>query len=151
MALGWRDYELGFPRLNELQRRVNRLFEEIEPTRGYVYGGWPFARTWPPVNIYDAGDEVIVRAQVPGLSEKDINISGGQDSLTITGERRAEPPKGYSVARQERGTVSFNRTFSLPCAVDLEKASALVKDGVLTVKLGKAESARPRQISVRSE
>ena len=71
--------------------------------------------------------------------------------LTISGERKVEAPEGYSVHRQERGSVKFSRSFTFPCRIDTEKASATVKDGVLTIKLAKAAEAKPRKITVTAQ
>lgn len=150
MLTRWSDLDRAFSVMDELQRRMNRLFEE------YDWGRWPgfpglTTGTWPAVNLYDAGDDLVIRAQVPGMSEKDIQISGNQEVLTLSGERRVEVPEGYSVHRQERGTVKFSRSFTFPCRVNLEKATATVKDGLLTIKLAKAAEAKPRQIAVKAE
>jgi HSP20 family protein len=70
--------------------------------------------------------------------------------MMISGERRTSVPAGYVAHRQERGSYTFSRSFALPCPVDPEKASAAVRDGVLTVTLEKAAEARPRQITVKA-
>jgi HSP20 family protein len=138
--------------MDEVQRRMNRLFEE------YGYTGYPgperrrtMGMSWPQVNMYDAGGDVIIRAQVPGMSEKEVQVTGNQEMLTIAGERKLEVPQGYSVHRQERGHIRFTRSFALPCRVDMEKCSAAIRNGVLTVTLPKSAEARPRQITVRAQ
>ena len=93
----------------------------------------------------------MIKALVPGLSEKEIQISGNQEVLTISGERKVDAPEGYSVHRRERGNVRFSRSFTFPCRLDMERASASVKDGVLTIKLAKAAEAKPRQITVTAQ
>lgn len=150
MLTRWSDLDRTLSMMDDLQRRMNRLFQE------YDVGRWPTSprlttATWPPVNLYDAGDELMITAQVPGLTEKEIQITGNQEVLTISGERVVKVPEGYSVHRQERGNVRFSRSFTFPCKVDMEKASATVKDGVLTVKLAKAAEAKPRQITVKAQ
>jgi len=150
MLTRWSDLDRAFSAMDELQRRMTRLFDE------YDGGRWPgFARlttaTWPVVNLYDAGEDLVIKAQVPGLSEKDIQITGNQEVLTLSGERKVDVPEGYSVHRQERGSVKFSRSFTFPCKVDLEKTSATVKDGLLTITLAKAAEAKPRQITVKAE
>ncbi len=149
MLTRWTDLDRTFSVFNELHRRMNQLFDDYEPT------GWTVrpvvAQSWPAVNLYDSGDELMIRAQVPGLSEKDISLNLNQEVLTISGERNSEIPEGYSVHRQERGDVKFSRSFTFPCRIDPEKTSATVKDGVLTVKLAKAPEAKPRQITVKAQ
>ena len=150
MLTRWSDLDRAFSMMDDLQRRMNRLFE------GYDAGRWPTSArattgSWPPINLYDAGDDLMIKALVPGLSEKDIQISGNQEVLTISGERKVDAPEGYSVHRQERGNVRFSRSFTFPCRLDMERASASVKDGVLTIKLAKAAEAKPRQITVTAQ
>jgi len=146
MLTRWTD--LGGTMLDEFQRRMNRLFEELD------YGRWAGTRfigvSWPQANLYDNGKELMLRAEVPGLSEKDLQINANQEMLTISGERKVEVPEGYSVHRQERGEVRFSRSFTFPCKVDLEKTTAAVKHGVLTVTLPKAAESQPRQITVKA-
>ena len=151
MLTRWSEFDRSFGLLDEFQRRMNRLFSGLSgysPEQGYGQS-W-YGATWPPVNLYDNGKELMVRAEVPGLSEKDIQITGNQDTLTISGGRKVDVPEGYSVHRQEREAVSFSRSFSVPCKVDLERASASVKDGVLSITLPKAPEAQPRQITVKA-
>jgi len=102
------------------------------------------------MSFHDNGNELYLYAEVPGLSEKDINVSINQDVLTVSGERSVIVPEGYRVHRHERSSVKFSRSFSLPCKVDLEKTTAIVKDGILSVKLTKAPESQPRQIQVRA-
>ena len=102
------------------------------------------------MNLHDAGAALVVQADVPGLAEKDLQISLNQDVLTISGERKVQAPEGYAVDRQERASVKFSRSFTLPTRVDGEKSTAEVKNGVLTVTLAKTPEAQPRQISVRA-
>lgn len=150
MLTRWSDVDRSFAFLDEFQRRMNRLFDEFDVERWPT--GYDFrATTWPTVNLHDNGKELVLLAEVPGLSEKEIRITGNQDMITISGERKSDVPEGYSVHRQERGAVRFSRSFTFPCKVDMERTSASVKDGVLTVTLAKAAEAQPRQITVRAE
>jgi HSP20 family protein len=132
---------------DELNRHMNRLFQETDA------GFWPLmspmtSAEWPRINLYDAGGELLIQAQVPGLTESDIQITANQEVLTITGERKNTTPQGYSVRRQERGRITFSRSISFPCKVNTEKTSATVKDGILTIRLAKSPEAMPRQISI---
>jgi len=150
MLTRWSDLNRSFTFLDEFQRRMNRLFDEFD------VGRWPEGydwrtTTWPPTNIHDNGKELLLLAEVPGLSEKDIQITGNQEMITLSGERKADAPEGYSVHRQERGAVKFSRSFTLPCKVDMERTSAFVKNGVLTVTMAKAAEAQPRQITVKAQ
>ena len=106
---------------------------------------------FPPVNIFDTGDGIAVIAEVPGIEPKSINVSGQGHTLTIKGERRRETSTdaaGYH--RRERSFGEFSRSVQLPEQLDLEKAAATYDAGILTVKISKAEAAKPRQIEVKS-
>jgi HSP20 family protein len=143
------DLDRSFLAMDELRRRMDRLFEEYEP---HGYQAEPAARgTWPRINVFDAGANLVIKAEVPGLSEKEVSITVNQDVLTLSGERRADVPEGFSVHRQERLPIRFSRSFTLPTKIDAEKTAASMKNGVLTITLGKAPEAQPRQISVNAQ
>jgi HSP20 family protein len=131
---------------------MDRVWEDMDPS-------WPAnppnPRTqsfsaWPRVNLYDGGSNLIVKADVAGLSEKDVHVTLNESGLSISGERKVAPPEGYSVHRQERSSFSFSRSLTLPCKVSPEQTQASVKNGVLTVTLAKAPEAQPRQIAVQA-
>jgi HSP20 family protein len=133
---------------------MDRLFLDFERGWGVGHdpraqGSWTTSAAWPRIALYDSGSELRLRAEVPGLSEKDLDISVEQSSLTIRGERATEAPEGYSVHRQERGNRSFARSFTLPCRVDAERATANLKNGVLEMTLPKVAEEQPRQIHVK--
>jgi HSP20 family protein len=135
--------------LAELRRQMSQLLDDFDsdwPSTSLF--GW--GKTWPRINLADAGDKVLVTAEVPGLSEKDVNVAFEQEVLSITGERRIEAPEGYSIHRQERGDFKFARSIAMPCKVEAEKATATVRNGVLTVALPKIPEAQPKRIEVRS-
>jgi len=92
----------------------------------------------------------VLEADVPGLTEKDIQLTVTQDSLGLSGERKLDALEGYSVHRRERGAQRFSRAWALPTHVDSERVEASVKNGVLTVTLPKAAEARPRQIAIKA-
>jgi HSP20 family protein len=149
MFTRYRDFDRNFLALNELRRRMDRLWEDWTPESAFAdveAGGG-----WPRVNVFDAGQNLVVEAEVPGLSEKDVSITVNQDVLTISGERRLDVPQGYATHRQERTGFKFSRSFALPTKVDTERTSATLKDGVLTLSLAKAPEAQPRKIAVRAQ
>lgn len=128
----------------DLQREMGRLFETFEP-----FQPWRFVRQYPPINLYDAGDRYVLSAQVPGMRPEDLDLSITGETLTMKGERkRLEGVSDESYRRQERQFGRWSRTVSLPDRVDSSQVSASFAKGVLTVTLPKAESARPRHISV---
>lgn len=161
MLARWNDYGFGdlgrsFSQLNDLQHEMDRMFDNLD--RNWGFGrAWVPAQllsttrsSWPRVTLHDAGSALMLRAEVPGLTEKELDISLEQSSLTIRGKRETDVPEGYSVHRQERGTLAFARSFTLPCRVDAEKVTATLKNGVLEMTLPKAAEEQPRQIRVRA-
>lgn len=127
-----------------LQNEVNRLFEDFWHGSGF---GLPFlaepSRFHPSIDVAETESEVRVTAELPGLEEKDFELTLEGDRLTIRGEKRAEREdrrRGW----QECSYGSFERTLVLPCEVEAEKASAEYEQGVLRVRLPKTETARER-------
>jgi HSP20 family protein len=146
------DASRDFALLDEFRRRMDRVWEDMDSSWS---GGLPSGRThsssaWPRVNLYDEGSNLVLKADVPGLSEKDVHVTLNESGISISGERKVAPPEGYSAHRQERTSFSFSRSLSLPCKVNPEQTQALVKNGVLTVRLAKAPEAQPRQIAVQA-
>jgi HSP20 family protein len=132
-----------------LRREMNRLFFDFErELPGAEQDSGPSA--FPRASLEDAGSQLLVRLEVPGVDQKDIELSVDGSTLTLKGERKEQPLEGYSVHRKERSAFRFARSFSLPAKVDSEKVAAELKQGVLTVTLPKAREAQPRQISVRA-
>lgn len=135
-----------FPALAEMRRHMDDVWT--------AYDHAPFSlaegQAWPRTHLWDDGAALVLRAEVPGLSEKDINLSLNQDVLTLSGERRVVAPEGYQAHRKDRPAFRFSRSFALPTKVDAERVTATVKNGVLTVTLNKVPESQPRQITVRA-
>ena len=126
--------------LGALEDTLNRFFTAPVASRPWT----------PPVDIIETEQELILKADVPEMTEKDIAISIEKGTLTIKGERNFEKKDDTaSYHRIERGYGSFARSFGLPETVDPEKVSAAYKNGVLTVTLPKMELAKPRTIEVK--
>lgn len=141
MAITKYDPFAGFelPSLRLFQDAINRLFSEPVTTR-------PWA---PPVDIMETDDALIVKADLPDVELKDIDIQIENGTLTLKGERKFEKEdKKVGYHRVERAYGSFVRCFSIPETVDPEKVRAEYKNGVLTVTLPKKEVAKPRTIKV---
>src|SRR3954454_13977802 len=140
----WNDFERTFAAMDELRRSVEQAYREEN--------AFPVERTgaWPRLSLWDEGSNLVLKADVPGLTEKDVQLQLTQDVLTVTGERRSDAPEGYSVHRQERLPARSSRSFTLPVKVDGAGISASLKDGVLTVTMPKAAESQPRQITVKS-
>jgi|YNPNPStandDraft_1061719.scaffolds.fasta_scaffold151672_1 HSP20 family protein len=140
-------YSFPLAPLNELRREMDRLLDE------FGLGSWRMpwdTAPYPALNIWDDGDAFCVEAELPGVRQEDIEVYAVGNELTIKG-RRVEPEGSQrTYHRQERGTGEFARVVTLPAEVDAEKVEANLKDGVLTLRLPKAESARPRKIVVKT-
>lgn len=111
----------------------------------------PTARPWSPaVDIFETENELLLKADVPGIELKDVDIQIENGTLSLRGARQYEnSSKDGGFHRVERGYGSFARYFTLPETVDPEKVKAEYKNGVLTVTLPKKEVAKPRQIKVQ--
>lgn len=138
-----------FWQLNNLREEIDRLFEPslAEFNRGaqQLMGGWG-----PAVDLYEDKDNLVVRAELPGMKKEDIDISLHEGVLTVSGERKAETqPKAAEVYRAERFVGRFQRSLTLPTPVSADKVTAAYTDGVLTVTLPKTEEAKPKQIAVK--
>ncbi|MGD1097827.1 MAG: Hsp20/alpha crystallin family protein [Bryobacteraceae bacterium] len=133
------DYETFPVGLRAFQDSVNRLFAE------------PNGRPWvPPVDIKETENELIVKADIPDVEMKDIDVRMENGALTIRGERKFESKKdegGWH--RVERSYGTFERVFTLPETVEPEGVKADYKNGTLTVTLPKKEVAKPKQIKVQ--
>ena len=138
-----------FRELSTMQERVNKLFEDAikSPYRsdeGFAVSAWT-----PVVDIYETEKEIVLKAELPEMQEKEIEIKVEDNNLIISGERRMEKDiKEEIYHRIERSYGSFRRSFTLPQAVDRENIKAAYKDGVLKVVLPKKEEAKPRQIKI---
>ena len=137
-----------FRDLNVLQERMNRLFEDAG--RGLRTDEPASTTLWSPaVDIYETESEIVVKAEVPGVDRKDIQLHLENNVLTIRGERKFQKEtKEDNYHRIERSYGGFSRSFSIPTTVDEEKIHADYKDGVLKVNLPKKEAAKPKQIQI---
>ncbi len=138
---------LGFGRLTNLRDEIDRLFEaplsELAHT-SQLLSGWT-----PAMDVYEDGDNLYVRAELPGMKREDIDLSLHDGCLSISGERKHEQKhKDAEVYRAERFFGRFQRTVTLPTPVQVDKVKAQYKDGILTVTLPKAEEAKPKHIDV---
>jgi HSP20 family protein len=136
-----------FGRLFGLRDELDRLFES--PLSNLTRSSQLLSVWNPALDLYEDKDNVIVTAELPGMKKEDIDVSLHDGSLSISGERkRGEKFEGAEIYREERFVGRFQRTISLPSAVDGAKVKAQYKDGILTITLAKAEEAKPKQIEV---
>jgi HSP20 family protein len=149
MGTRYGDVDTGLAVFDELRRRLDRVWADLEPGGNDARLAWG-AGGFPRVNVYDAGTSFKIEAEIPGMSQNDIRLTVNETTLTLEGERKSDAPEGYSVHRRERGSLRFSRSFTLPTKTAAEHCEATVKDGVLTITLPKAKEAQPRQIEVRA-
>jgi HSP20 family protein len=133
--------------LTTLQDQVNRLFEgnfTRDPS------GHADLATWaPPVDIYETENELVVKADLPDLQEKDIDVRVENNTLTIRGDRKFEKDVNEdNYLRVERAYGPFTRSFSLPNTVNSEGIRAKYCNGVLTLHMAKLEESKPKQIKI---
>lgn len=134
--------------LTSLQDEVNRLFEGS--SWGRTSREASTLTAWAPaVDIFENEKELVLKADLPDLEEKDIDVRIESNMLTLSGERKYEKDvKEDNYLRVERAYGAFSRSFSLPNTVNTEGIKAEYKNGVLTVRLPKREEARPKQVKV---
>lgn len=139
----WNDLERTFAAVDDLRRRFERPLDGVDTAE-------LAAARWPHVGLWDTGRALVLRADLPGVAESDLDVQLAADVLTVAGARAADAPAGYAVHRQERAPARFARSFTLPCKVNPDAIEASLKDGVLTVTLPKAPESQPRQITVKA-
>lgn len=138
-----------FDGLRTMQRELEKLMTRGGESRS-VGGG-----VYPPVNVLDAADAIIVECEVPGVSRDALDLSITGETLVVKGTKALpadavdeQGGEAVSYQRRERGTGDFSRTIVLPEKVDAEKIEASLAEGILTVRLPKSEDSRPRQIKI---
>ena len=132
-------------RLSTLRDEVNRLFDFSWPSRDSgLFSGWS-----PTLDVHENKDTLVVQVELPGMKKEEIDIALHEGVLTVSGERKTERErKEGEVFRSERYFGKFQRSVTLPVAVDAGKVKASYKDGVLSIDLPKAEEAKPKQIAI---
>ena len=138
-----------FRELRSLQDEVNRVFSgsfNRSGETGLGRGAWN-----PSVDIFENKDQIVLEAELPGISPEDVNISIENNVLTIHGERRFEKKDdGDNFHRVERSYGSFTRSFTLPPTVSSEDVNANFDNGILRLELAKREEAKPRRIEIKA-
>jgi len=142
----WNDIDRMFNAMDLLHNRINRLYPEYG--RFWTLPAWDVTQSGPRTNLYDAGDYLEMKVEVPGIAKEDLNLKVQGNYLEISGSRKSDTPEGYSAHRVERGTTNFMRSFTLPSDVDTAKVEAQLTNGVLTLTLPKSEAAKPKQIAI---
>ena len=149
----WRPYGTAverwepFRNLNDIQGEMNRLLDSFFGRPASVAAG---ERMWAPLSdMYETKDDLFVTFELPGVREKDVNVSITGDMLTLKGERRFErdvKDEGYYPLERVYG--KFERSMPLPVAVQVDKVKATYRDGVLEIRLPKVEEVKPNEIKI---
>jgi HSP20 family protein len=132
--------------LSSLRTQMDRLFDDFVAP--------PFRQDWasmtPPVDVEETAEGYVFRADLPGVEPKDVKITVNGDTLTLRGERKREEKKSEgSLHRFERSYGSFERAYTLGAPVRADQVKASYKNGVLEIRVPKAEEARSREIEVQ--
>ncbi len=133
-----------FAELERIRREFDKLLEEFTPTVAIekVFS--------PAIEVYETDKEVVVKAELPGIKKEDVEVTIKDNTLHIKGEKKEErEEKTETVHIVERAYGKFERTISLPKDVKLEDIKAEYKDGVLEIKLPKAETAKETKIEIK--
>ena len=135
-----------------LQERMNELFDESLGS-GPQHGLRVAHSIWSPaVDIYESSGEIVLKADIPGLTQEQIEVNLENRQLTIRGDRRPDNETGSDAYhRIERPTGPFVRSFNLPPTVDEGSICADYKNGVLTITLPKKDEVKPQPVSIRVE
>ncbi|MBI3812930.1 MAG: Hsp20/alpha crystallin family protein [Nitrospinae bacterium] len=141
-----------FKDLLSIHDRMNKLFEDAffrapGMEEGIAKGTWV-----PAVDIYETQNDIVLKAELPGLEQKDITVEVKDNILILKGERKFEKEvKEENYHRIERSYGTFQRVFTLPGTVQQDKVKAKFKDGVLEITMSKEEKAKPKMIKVEVE
>ena len=137
--------------LEELQEQMNRLFARslspwVDRNVDLLEGSWT-----PAVDVYDSKDDILVKADLPGLKKEDIEVTVEDNRLILKGEKKGEHQdgNGKEYLKSERFYGGFYRALGLPVAVDANRVKAVYRDGVLELTLPKREEVKPKQIDIR--
>jgi len=136
--------------LNTIQNEMNRLFNTFFDQPATSRGASGSSRRWmPAMDLVEAGEHYVLRADLPGLSDEDVNVRLQDNTLTISGERKAEHEdvqEGYY--RLERASGEFSRSLTLPEGVDPDGVQAHFDRGVLEIRIPKPQQKKPRQVQI---
>lgn len=133
-----------FEELSTLRNRMDRLWSRMMTEDETALADWS-----PAADVVETKDEIVIKAELPGVDEKNVDVQMENGLLTIKGERKAEKEseeKGYR--RIERSYGSFLRTFTLPANVEPDRINASFANGLLEVHMPKKEGAKPRSIKI---
>ena len=138
--------------LAHLQREINRLFDAVFGKHFFTPGRLRAGYVYPPTNVRETADQYVVACELPGLTMDDLEVYATGDEVTISGRRPdAIPEEGVTLHRRERDAGRFGRALTLPGPVDSSRTEASLRNGILVIRIPKAEEARAKPIQVRVE
>ena len=141
MVMGYAD---PFETLFAFQRALeNRLSSDWLGTSTAAMG------TYPPINVFQQGDDLVAIVELPGVNKGDLNIQAKENTIRIAGQKTIDYPENVSLHRRERLSGVFDRTLSVPMQIDPDRIQAEYKDGLLALFIPRAEKDKPRTIEVR--
>src|SRR3954453_2067724 len=133
-----------------LQNEMNRLFNTVFDSPAPAGNGGTMRRWLPAMDLVEIDDHFVLRADLPGLGEEDVNIELEERVLTVSGERKAQhEDKTEGFYRLERATGAFSRSLTLPEGVDADAITATFDKGVLEIRIPKPEETKPRKVAIK--
>ena len=141
----------GMSPLEAIRRDMDLIFDDLSPFSRIRRGnGGHGMQLWAPdTDMSETEEAYLLTVDLPGLTKKDIEVSYGDNRVTISGERKEEKKEeGEDFIRQERYLGKFSRSFTMPADVKEDKIKATFKDGVLTVNIPKEEVKKPKKVSI---
>ena len=137
-------YAVPFETLFAFQRALeNRLSSDWLGTTTAAMG------TYPPINVFQQGDDLVAIVELPGVNKGDLNIQAKENTIRIAGQKTIDYPENVSLHRRERLSGVFDRTLVVPMQIDPDRIQAEYKDGLLALFIPRAEKDKPRTIEVR--
>ena len=141
MVMGYAD---PFETLFAFQRALeNRLSSDWLGTTTAAMG------TYPPINVFQQGDDLVAIVELPGINKGDLNIQAKENTIRIAGQKTIDYPENVSLHRRERLSGVFDRTLAVPMQIDPDHIQAEYKDGLLALFIPRGEKDKPRTIEVR--
>jgi HSP20 family protein len=135
--------------LSSLQNEMNRLFNTVFDAPATPGNGGTMRRWVPAMDLLETADHFVLRADLPGMTQEDVNIELEDSTLTVSGERKSEhEDKQEGYYRVERAFGSFSRSLTLPKGIDADAVTASFENGVLEIRVPKPEERKPRRISI---
>jgi len=129
--------------LFDLQRALEARLES-----DWLRGGTAGTGAFPPINVFQQGDNLVAILELPGVSKSDLDIQAKDNMIRVSGKKAISYAEGASLHRRERRSGTFDRTLTVPMKIDANGIKAEYRDGVLALLLPRAESEKPRTIKI---